>query len=229
MTWNYTIAEMEENKPKDLAEAIVGLLNCCNYFTARKYTNLRMEDEQLTKFMTLNTITFPTKNYGDIIVKSVNHSITDGYGTSCDIIIGGPDGKQFSVDYDPISCNNKYFAFNYMVCDPEDPDYASISEDECIAKDLRLLCEAIIDAVNTSATKLGEMNLYMLQYVLDFLDMVELGEFDIEEFIECNDSYYYSAHTRAHYYDEPEPRYHRNEYSEFGEEFWEAVDNMMEK
>ena len=229
MTWNYTIAEMEENKPKDLAEAIVGLLNCCNYFTARKYTNLRMEDEQLTKFMTLNTITFPTKNYGDIIVKSVNHSITDGYGTSCDIIIGGPDGKQFSVDYDPISCNNKYFAFNYMVCDPEDPDYASISEDECIAKDLRLLCEAIIDAVNTSATKLGEMNLYMLQYVLDFLNMVELGEFDIEEFIECNDSYYYSAHTRAHYYDEPEPRYHRNEYSEFGEEFWEAVDNMMEK
>lgn len=229
MTWNYTIAEMEENKQKDLAEAIVGLLNCCNYFTARKYTNLRMEDEQLTKFMTLNTITFPTKNYGDIIVKSVNHSITDGYGTSCDIIIGGPDGKQFSVDYDPISCNNKYFAFNYMVCDPEDPDYASISEDECITKDLRLLCEAIIDAVNTSATKPGEMNLYMLQYVLDFLDMVELGEFDIEEFIECNDSYYYSAHTRAHYYDEPEPRYHRNEYSEFGEEFWEAVDNMMEK
>ena len=55
------------------------------------------------------------------------------------------------------------------------------------------------------------------------------SEFDIEEFIECNDSYYYSAHTRAHYYDEPEPRYHRNEYSEFGEEFWEAVDNMMEK
>lgn len=229
MGWNYTILEMEENKSKDLAMAIVNLLDCCDYFTAKKYNNVKAKSEQLTRFTTLNTITFPTKNHGDVIVKSVNHAITDGYGTSCDIIIGGPDGKQFSVDYGPISYNDKYFAFNYMVCDPEDPDYATIHEDECMAKDLRLLCEAVIDVINTNATKPKEMNLYMLQYTLDFLDMVELGEFGLDEFIDCYDSFYYSAHTHAHYFDNPEPRPNPYKDPEFDKEFWEAVDNRMEK
>ena len=229
MEWKYTIGEMEENTCQELANSIVKLLDCSNFFTARQYTNLRIENEQLTKFTKLTTVTFPTKNYGDIIVKTINHTITDGYGTQCDIIIGGPDGKQFSVDYNPISCSDKYFAFNYMVCDPEDPEYATISEDECIIKDLRLLCEAVIEAVNFSATKPAEMNLYMLQYTLDFLDMVELGEFGLDDFIDCYDSFYYSAHTHAHYFDDPEPRPNPYKDPEFDEEFWEAVENRMEK
>ena len=96
MEWKYTIGEMEENTCQELANSIVKLLDCSNFFTARQYTNLRIESEQLTKFTKLTTVTFPTKNYGDIIVKTINHTITDGYGTQCDIIIGGPDGKQFS-------------------------------------------------------------------------------------------------------------------------------------
>ena len=64
---------------------------------------------------------------------------------------------------------------------------------------------------------------------LDFLDMVELGEFGLDDFIDCYDSFYYSAHTHAHYFDDPEPRPNPYKDPEFDEEFWEAVDNRMEK
>lgn len=231
MNWNYTIDETKNNSPLDLAKEIIELVSPDGYGHYNQYggyENIHYGEVNITHNTKLHELVYASKNYGDIIVKVIERNNVDVcYNTVCDIMIGD---KQFLVDSDPKDESERYFSFNYMTCEPETEEYVEISDTECLVKDLKYLCEALLDMVETIGVKHGyRINTYMLQYTLDYIQMVEDGEFVIDDFFNHNDSYYYSAHTRAHYFDDPEPRPNPYKDPEFDEEFWEAVENRMEK
>ena len=108
--------------------------------------------------------------------------------------------------------------------------YVNKTDEQHFLYDLKLLCELalMICGENNDCNS----SRYIVQYYLDLIHMVEIGEFKLSMLGVDWDDEYMSKSTRDDYYDESklyQSDYSYDEDDEFPPEFWEAVYNMMEK
>lgn len=228
MDWKYTIGEMEENTYQEL---IKDLINCFVYYN------------DIADIMEYNF-----KELGDIGMRSArlyesNLESNDGkYKTEFKTVINRFNLTLEDIEYYELTVNSKpcYIGYDkhsdtwgirypYTIEKYED-SYKSSLDMPLLMADLKLLCEAALAVGNDNQI----YDSILARYTLDYIKMVEAGEFNISEFtgIQEGDWKYLSVYNREHYFDDKlsPSRYDcQGEDSEFDEEFWEAVYNKMEK
>lgn len=225
--WKYTIGEMEENTYEAL---IKDLINCFVF------------DRDISDIMDYNG-----NELGDIgmryarLYESSLESEDGKYITNFKAVVNMFTWDLEDIEYYELIVNGKPYHIGYnkhsamreisypYTMEKYEDTYKPSLDMPLLMEDLKLLCEAALAVGNDN-------HIYdstLARYTLDYIKMVEAGEFNITEFtgIYENDSKYLSVYNREHYFDES-PTYHVssiNEDSEFDEEFWEAVENRMEK
>ena len=225
--WKYTIGEMEENTYEAL---IKDLINCFVF------------DRDISDIMEYND-----DELGDIGMRSARlyesslESEDGKYITNFKAVVNMFTWGLEDIEYYELIVNGKPYHIGYnkhsaiweisypYTMEKYEETYKPGLDLPLLMEDLKLLCEAALAIGNDN-------HIYdstLARYTLDYIKMVEAGEFNITEFtgIYENDSKYLSVYNREHYFDDYlAPHYnHRNEDSEFDEEFWEAVENRMEK
>ena len=108
--------------------------------------------------------------------------------------------------------------------------YVNKTDEQRFLYDLKLLCELALMLCGENDN--CNLSRYIVQYYLDLIHMVEIGEFKLSMLGIDWDDEYMSKSTRDDYYDESklyQSDYSYDEDDEFPPEFWEAVYNMMEK
>ena len=225
--WKYTIGEMEENTYEAL---IKDLINCFVF------------DRDISDIMEYND-----DDLGDIGMRSARlyeYSLEseDGkYITNFKAVVNMFIWGLEDIEYYELIVNGKPYHIGYnkhsaiweisypYTMEKYEETYKPGLDLPLLMADLKLLCEAALAIGNDN-------HIYdstLARYTLDYIKMVEAGEFNITEFtgIYENDSKYLSVYNREHYFDDYlAPHYdRRNKDSEFDEEFWEAVENRMEK
>lgn len=225
--WKYTIGEMEENTYEAL---IKDLINCFVF------------DRDISDIMDYNG-----DELGDIGMRSARlyesslESEDGKYITNFKAVVNMFTWGLEDIEYYELIVNGKPYHIGYnkhsaiweisypYTMEKYEETYKPGLDLPLLMADLKLLCEAALAIGNDN-------HIYdstLARYTLDYIKMVEAGEFNITEFtgIYENDSKYLSVYNREHYFDDYlAPHYdRRNEDSEFDEEFWEAVENRMEK
>lgn len=225
--WKYTISEMEENTYEAL---IKDLINCFVFYS------------DISDIMEYNI-----NELGDIGMRSARlyesslESEDGKYTTEFKAVVNMFTWDLEDIEYYELKVNGKPYRIGYnkhsamweirypYTMEKYEDTYKPSLDMPLLIEDLKLLCEAALAVGNDN-------HIYdstLARYTLDYIKMVEAGEFNITEFtgIYENDSKYLSVYNREHYFDDYlAPHYdRRNEDSEFDEEFWEAVENRMEK
>ena len=219
--WKYTIGEMEENTYEAL---IKDLINCFVF------------DRDISDIMDYNG-----DELGDIGMRSARlyesslESADGKYITNFKAVVnmftwGLEDIEYYELIVIGYNKHSAIWEISYpYTMEKYEETYKPGLDLPLLMADLKLLCEAALAIGNDN-------HIYdstLARYTLDYIKMVEAGEFNITEFtgIYENDSKYLSVYNREHYFDDYlAPHYdRRNEDSEFDEEFWEAVENRMEK
>lgn len=225
--WKYTIGEMEENTYEAL---IKDLINCFVF------------DRDISDIMDYNG-----DELGDIGMRSARlyesslESEDGKYKTEFKAVVNMFTWGLEDIEYYELKVNGKPYHIGYnkhsamweisypYTMEKYEDTYKPSLDLPLLMEDLKLLCEAALAIGNDNRI----YDSTLARYTLDYIKMVEAGEFNITEFtgIYENDSKYLSVYNREHYFDDYlAPSYdRRNEDSEFDEEFWEAVENRMEK
>ena len=225
--WKYTIGEMEENTYEAL---IKDLINCFVFY------------KDISDIMEYNI-----NDLGDIGMRSARlyesslESEDGKYTTEFKAVVNMFTWELEDIEYYELTVNGKTYRIGYnkhsamweirypYTMEKYEDTYKPSLDMPLLMADLKLLCEAALAVGNDN-------HIYdstLARYTLDYIKMVEAGEFNITEFtgITEADWKYLSVYNREHYFDES-PTCHVstiNEDSEFDEEFWEAVENRMEK
>ena len=218
--FNYTIEEIQENTYKDIAKELldVFLLHADGY-NEDKYISIPgvdaikiFSDEYVTesgKKVSVQFCHYPTTTW--YYVESISINI---------------DGKQFCIDVSEANLDEDCIVYPYFTS--EDPGYNERDDGDCLVEDLLFLCETALE-ISSDSSRYS----YLLQYCINYCHMVKAKEFSIWDLIPLvsrDPDLYLSVYNRRHYYDEPEPRPYPDNYDhDLDDEFWEAVDNMLEK
>ncbi len=221
--WKYAIEEMDEITYKDLACELmrifsqsidpedITLLSGANYM-ASAVVKKQLGDNILEIFTPLCRSRVYDKSYCGL--------------SELEIAI---DGRHYLISRTCLWYYDFHIVCPYMEDDSSDV-YVNKTDEQRFLHDLKLLCEIALmlcgeaDGFNSSR--------YVVQYYLDLIHMVEIGEFKLSMLGIDWDDEYMSKSTRDDYYDESklyQSDYSYDEDDEFPPEFWEAVYNMMEK
>lgn len=221
--WKYAIEEMDEITYKDLACELmrifsqsidledITLLSGANYM-ASAVIKKQLGDHTLEIFTPLHRTRMHKASYCGL--------------SELEVAI---DGRHYLISRTCLWYYDFHIVCPYMEDDSSDV-YVNKTDEQRFLYDLKLLCELALmlygeaDGFNSSR--------YVVQYYLDLIHMVEIGEFKLSMLGIDWDDEYMSKSTRDDYYDESklyQSDYSYDEDDEFPPEFWEAVYNMMEK
>lgn len=221
--WKYAIEEMDEITYKDLACELmrifsqsidledITLLSGANYM-ASAVIKKQQGDHTLEIFTPLHRTRMHKESYCGL--------------SELEVAI---DGRHYLISRTCLWYYDFHIVCPYMEDDSSDV-YVNKTDEQRFLYDLKLLCELALmlygeaDGFNSSR--------YVVQYYLDLIHMVEIGEFKLSMLGIDWDDEYMSKSTRDDYYDESklyQSDYSYDEDDEFPPEFWEAVYNMMEK
>lgn len=227
MEWKYTIGEMEENTYQEL---IKDLIKCFVYYS------------DISDMMEYNSNHLDDIGMHSAKLYESNLESEDGkYKTEFKAVVNMFTWELEDIEYYELKVNGKPYLIGYnrhsamweirypYTMEKYEDSYKPGPDLPHLIEDLKLLCEAALAVGNDNQI----YDSVLVRYTLDYIKMVDAGEFNITEFIDINegDWKYLSVYNREHYFDES-PTYHTstvNENDEFDEEFWEAVENRMEK
>lgn len=221
--WKYAIEEMDEITYKDLACELMRIFS----------KSIDLKDITLLSGAKYIASAVIKKQLGDHILEIFtplykSHNSDKSYCGLSQLEVA-IDGRHYLISRTWLWYYDFHIVCPYMEDDSSDV-YVSKTDEERFLYDLKLLCELALmlcgeaDGSNSSR--------YIVQYYLDFIAMVEVGEFKIDMLGIIWDDEYMSKSTRDDYYDESklyQSDYSYDEDDEFPPEFWEAVYNMMEK
>lgn len=221
--WKYAIEEMDEITYKDLACELmrvfsqsidledITLLSGANYM-ASAVIKKQLGDNTLEVFTPLYRTHMHKESYCGL--------------SELEVTI---DGRHYLISRTWLWYYDFHIVCPYMEDDSSDV-YVNKTDEQRFLYDLKLLCENAL--MLCSEANGFNSSRYVVQYYLDLIHMVEIGEFKLSMLGIDWDDEYMSKSTRDDYYDESklyQSDYSYDEDDEFPPEFWEAVYNMMEK
>lgn len=221
--WKYAIEEMDEITYKDLACELMRIFS----------QSIDLEDITLLSGANYMASAVVKKQLGDNILEIFTplhrtHMYKESYCGLSELEVA-IDGRHYLISRTCLWYYDFHIVCPYMEDDSSDV-YVNKTDEQRFLYDLKLLCKLALmlygeaDGFNSSR--------YVVQYYLDLIHMVEIGEFKLSMLGIDWDDEYMSKSTRDDYYDESklyQSDYSYDEDDEFPPEFWEAVYNMMEK
>jgi hypothetical protein len=221
--WKYAIGEMDEITYKDLACELIWIFS----------HSVNIEDIKLLSGAKYIASAVIKKQLGNHILEIFtplykSHNSDKSYCGLSQLEVA-IDGRHYLISRTWVWYYDFHIVCPYMEDDSSDV-YVNKTDEQRFLYDLKLLCELALmlcgENNNCNSSR------YIVQYYLDLIHMVEIGEFKLSMLGIDWDDEYMSKSTRDDFYDESKLRHSDYSYDEdddFPPEFWEAVYNMMEK